>query len=148
MFANLTIQGPWLWVLAGIALMALEMLIPGAFLLWIGAAGVATGLTMLALGIGWQVGVLVFAVLAFAGVFLGRWIAARGGDDTEVANGLNHPAKRLMGRTLRLAEALDRGEGTVKVDDTLWKVRGPDLAAGAVVKVVAVEGATLVVTPA
>jgi inner membrane protein len=142
------LQGPWVWIFAGIVLMGLEMLIPGAFLIWIGAAGVATGVVMAASGIGWQVGVVVFAAFTVAGVLAGRWLAARGGDETAVVNGLNAPAKRLLGHTYRLDEPLARGEGRLKVGDTFWSVRGPDLAAGSLVKVVGVEGSTLVVDPA
>lgn len=138
-------QGPWIWVFAGIVLMGLEMIIPGAFLIWIGAAAVVTGAVMAATGIGWQVGVALFAVLAIAGVLAGRGLAARGGDETAVSGGLNAPASRLVGHTYRLDEPLTRGEGRLKVGDTFWSVRGPDLAAGSLVKVVGVEGSTLVV---
>jgi membrane protein implicated in regulation of membrane protease activity len=139
------LQGPWIWVFAGIVLMGLEMVVPGAFLFWIGAAAVATGAVMAASGIGWQAGVAVFAVFGIASVLAGRWLAARGGDETTIAGGLNAPALRLVGHTCRLDEPLMRGEGRLKVGDTFWSVRGPDLAAGSLVKVVGVEGATLVV---
>ncbi len=33
----------WVWLLGGLALCALETIVPGAFLIWIGAAGLLTG---------------------------------------------------------------------------------------------------------
>ena len=36
--------GPWSWIVAGVVLLALELVVPGGFLLWLGVAGIITGL--------------------------------------------------------------------------------------------------------
>ena len=40
------------------------------------------------------------------------------------------------------------GVGKVKVDDTRWKISGPDLKSGTKIKVVSVQGSVLVVEKA
>jgi membrane protein implicated in regulation of membrane protease activity len=36
--------GPWLWIIAGLILLGLELLAPGVLLIWFGLAALATGL--------------------------------------------------------------------------------------------------------
>ena len=55
--------GPWNWIVLGCILLALEIVIPGVFLLWIGIGALLTGaLTLQLWGMefwSWQVQVLV-----------------------------------------------------------------------------------------
>ena len=39
--------GPWAWIVAGLVLLALELIVPGGFLLWMGISGIITGLIVL-----------------------------------------------------------------------------------------------------
>jgi membrane protein implicated in regulation of membrane protease activity len=41
-----------------------------------------------------------------------------------------------------VAEAIINGLGKVRIEDTLWRVRGDDAVIGQQVKIVAIEGAT------
>ena len=41
--------GPWNWVVLGMALLSMEILVPGVFLLWIGIAALAIGALSLAI---------------------------------------------------------------------------------------------------
>jgi inner membrane protein len=56
---------------------------------------------------------------------------------------LNRPAAQIVGRVLVVAEAIDGGRGKVRVGDTLWPAEGPDLPAGAEVRVTAAKGTLL-----
>ena len=58
------------------------------------------------------------------------------------------PAEQLVGRVLLLAEAIEGGRGKVRVGDTLWLAEGPDVPAGAEVRVIAAKATELVVEPA
>jgi membrane protein implicated in regulation of membrane protease activity len=58
---------------------------------------------------------------------------------------LNRREAQVIGRTVRVVEAIAGGEGKVRVADSVWRARGPDCAAGSLVKVVAAEGNYLVV---
>ena len=35
--------GPWSWMVAGLVLLALELVVPGGFFLWLGISGLVTG---------------------------------------------------------------------------------------------------------
>lgn len=49
MFATLVDQwGPWSWLVLGLALLAVELVMPGMFMIWIGLGAIATGLLSLA----------------------------------------------------------------------------------------------------
>jgi hypothetical protein len=48
---------------------------------------------------------------------------------------------------MTLDEPIVDGRGSVKLDDTRWRVSGPDLPAGAHVVVSGVDGSTLEVSP-
>ena len=140
--------GPWSWVILGLVLMGLELVAPGAFLLWLGLAAVLTGLIDWVFGLSWQMAALVFAVLSVGAVFLGRAVTR---DRTEMQGNrpaLNRRAQSLVGHVFTLDSPIVGGSGRIRVDDSSWRIVGPDMAAGAAVRVLRVEGATLVVEAA
>lgn len=140
-----TDYGPWAWVILGVVLIGLELAAPGMFLLWIGLASLATGALDGLFDLSWQVAALIFAVLSVVFVVGGRLLM--GGREAAEGPGamLNRRGDALVGRAFTLAEPIAGGEGRIKVDDTYWRVTGPDLDAGRPVRVVRVDGATLVV---
>jgi membrane protein implicated in regulation of membrane protease activity len=138
---------PWIFVVGGVVLMALELLAPGAFMIWLGLAGVLTGLWLFVFPLGWEIALVIFAVLAVAFALVGRRLA--GGKTSDAGqDGLNERGRALVGRTFRLEEPIAERRGRVRVDDTVWRVEGPDAPAGAQVRVVGVEGTLLRVEPA
>lgn len=56
---------------------------------------------------------------------------------------LNCRAAQLIGRSFIVEEAIEGGRGKVRVGDTLWPVEGPELPAGAEVKVTAANATLL-----
>jgi hypothetical protein len=136
------------WVLAAL-LVVFEMIAPGAFLLWLGVAAALVGAVLLvAPGLDWGVQLLLFAVLAlvaFAGWRkYGRRIPDRPTDEPL----LNRRGSQYVGRLFTLDEPIVNGYGKIRVDDTTWKIVGPELAAGTRVKVVGVDGTILKVEAA
>lgn len=144
-FANL---GGWSWAILGLVLIGGEMLAPGVFLIWLGLAALITGAMVGIFGLGWQAACIVFAVLAIACVAAGRLLTRRKGEEPDAATGLNDRGRRLIGRVFRLEATMTGGEGRIRVDDSSWRVTGPELLAGSEVRVVRVDGATLVVEKA
>ena len=61
---------------------------------------------------------------------------------------LNKRADALVGRVFTLDRPIIDGAGTVRIDDTIWRVAGPDAPAGSRVKVVQADGASLTVAAA
>ena len=61
---------------------------------------------------------------------------------------LNRRTDALVGRVFTLEKPIVDGIGTVRIDDTVWRVRGPECPAGSRVKVVRSDGASLTVEAA
>ena len=137
--------GPWSWIILGLVLMGLELLAPGVFLIWLGLAAMLTGIVDWAFGLSWQTATLLFALLSVAAVLVGR-VVSRHRDEEEAGRPvLNRRGHSLVGRVFMLDTPIAGGEGRVRVDDSVWRITGPDAPAGASVRVVRVDGATLVV---
>ncbi|MCO5147100.1 MAG: NfeD family protein [Aquamicrobium sp.] len=144
--------GAWNWMILGTVLLALEILTPGVYLLWLGIAAILTGLLSFALWEAgfwvWQVQILVFLALSIVSVLVGRRaFPTTGTADTDQPL-LNQRELQLVGRTATLEEPIVEGRGRVRLGDTLWRVSGPDLPAGARVRVVTAGNGELGVEPA
>jgi inner membrane protein len=140
--------GGWSWVVLGLVLIGGEMLAPGAFLVWLGLAALVTGVVVEATGMAWQGAALVFAALCVVSVLAGRGLTRRKADEPDAATGLNDRGRQLVGKVFRLEATMLGGEGRIRVGDSSWRITGPELLAGAEVRVVRVDGATLVVEKA
>ncbi|MDJ1158320.1 NfeD family protein [Chelatococcus sp. SYSU_G07232] len=138
-------HGPWMWIVLGLALMGLELLAPGVFFLWLGLAAVVTGVLDALLDLSWQASALLFAVLAAASVGLGRILTRRRGEEGADQPFLNRRGAALVGETFTLDAPIEKGEGRLRVGDSVWRIVGPDCPAGATVRVLRIDGATLVV---
>ncbi len=147
----ITDLGPWSWIVLGAVLLALEIVVPGFFLLWIGIAAILTGTLSLQLWEtafwGWQVQVLVFLALSIAAALIGRRFFSSGrAEDTDQPL-LNQRDRQLVGRTATLEEDMREGRGRIRIGDTMWRVTGPNLPAGTRVRVVDAAGGDLTVEP-
>lgn len=136
--------GPWAWILLGLVLVGLELAAPGVFFLWLGLAAMLTGVLDWAFALSWQAAFLAFATLSVGFVMLGRLVGGRSDADTS-PNTLNRRGHELVGQVFTLEAPILDGSGRVRVDDSSWRVTGPDAPAGSSVRVVRVDGATLVV---
>jgi membrane protein implicated in regulation of membrane protease activity len=140
---------PAAWLLVGGALVAaIEILAPGAMLIWIGAALMATGLATLLLGLDAGGQALSFVLLLGAGVAIGLLLRKSNPPADRAAN---PPDAGLAGRTGRIDTVFEGGRGRVRLGDTHWSARsldGADLPAGLLVRVRHVEDGILVVEAA
>lgn len=139
--------GPWAWIIAGAVLLALELAVPGAFMMWLGLAAGLVGVISLVVDWSWQWQGVAFAVFALASVPLWRRFARKVEPQSE-APMLNRRTEALVGRTFTLEKPIVDGVGTVRIDDTIWRVQGPDAATGSKVRVTRADGANLSVEPA
>ena len=139
--------GPWAWIIAGAVLLALELAVPGAFMMWLGIAAALVGAISLAVDWSWQWQCVAFAAFAVASIPLFRRFALKIEPDSE-APMLNRRTDALIGRVFTLEKPIVDGVGTVRIDDTIWRVRGPECPAGSRVKVTRADGANLAVEPA
>jgi inner membrane protein len=145
MFSTL---GTWNWLVFGIILMALELVAPGVFLFWLGLAALLVGLLSFLIHPSWQAQILVFAAFSAAAAPLWRRVARSNSSVSKSNPFLNKRADALIGRVFTLEKPIIDGSGTVRIDDTIWRVAGPDTPAGNKVKIVQADGASLTVAAA
>ena len=133
----------WHWWIFGFALLGAEMVLPtGFFLIWIGAAALLVGtLAWLIPALSWDVQLLLFGALSVASFFV--WRRYRPAAFTSDQPTLNRRGHSYVGRTFTLGAPIADGVGKLHVDDSQWRITGPDAAAGAKVRVVAADGNTL-----
>jgi len=139
----------WVWLVVGIALMALEVVTPGFVLFFFGGAAVLVG-GLLSLGIDIPVWLefLLFSVLAVSLTLAFRGPLMR---RMQARQGLEPRVDRLEDETATPLATLDPGTtGQAELRGTVWKARneGPAvLPAGRPCRVVRVDGLTLVLAP-
>lgn len=139
-------NAPWAWIIAGAIMLALELVVPGGIMVWLGVAGLITGLLLFVQPIDWALQFLLFGVLSL--VLIAAWLRySRGREKPSDSPFLNRRAERFVGQELVLDEPIRDGFGRVALGDTTWRVSGPDLAAGRRVRIVGADGAVLKVEP-
>lgn len=136
------------WAAIALLLFAAEALAPGAFMLWLGFAAVAVFLAVLLVpGIPVLAQAAAFIVLSFISIQVYRkWFRGRERQSDQPA--LNRRTAALVGRVVRLDHGIVQGRGRVQIADAFWDVSGPELPAGAPVRITGAEGMTLLVEPA
>lgn len=137
--------GPWTWFVAAGVLLLLELLSPGVFFIWLGIAAALTGIADTLQDLPWQGELLLFALLSVIAVVAGRRFYK--GPAMEPADNpyLNRRQLGYVGRSFTLRQPIADGRGKLTIEDTVWEIEGPDMAAGTRVKVTAVKDMTLVV---
>lgn len=137
---------PWGWLSIAAIAAGLEILLPGAFMIWLAAAALATAIvTMLfTLGAAWQMG--AFAVFAFLAV-LGSLQLKRRHPIASDDPALNRRGARLTEEYVTVVVAVAGGEGRVRLGDTVWTAQGPDAPVGARLVITGLSGNTLHVAP-
>jgi inner membrane protein len=138
------IEPGWLWLIGGVLLLILEVIAPGFFLVFIGAAAMATGLFTVLFNLGLAPQLALFALYAVIAVLFGRrFYANRAVDSTDPL--LNDRVGRLVGKTVTVVAAVDEHAGRVRVGDSEWSARGGPAAVGERVRITGVEGNCLTV---
>ena len=135
------------WIFAGL-LLILELTAPAFFFLWLGMAAVATGLLLLVFpAISLESQLVLFAVLSVVAVLAWRKYREARPLETDQPN-LNRRGMQYVGRTFTLEQPIKNGVGKIAVDDSTWRVNGPDLPAGTQVRVEGVDGVVFIVAEA
>jgi membrane protein implicated in regulation of membrane protease activity len=144
MFDNL--EPGWLWAIGGLILLIAEIIAPGFFLVFVGAAAIATGLFTILFDLGLAPQLVLFVLYTALAVMIGkRWYAEP--HDGDQRHAINEPAKRLIGRSVTAVTDVDDHGGRVRVGDGEWNARGGPAAPGERVTVTSVEGNCLIVEP-
>jgi membrane protein implicated in regulation of membrane protease activity len=135
-------NAPWSWIIAGLVLLALELVLPGGYLLWMGIAGILTGILVLFQPLDWPVQWLIFGVLSLVSILIWVRVTRRRGAQTDRPL-LNQRAEHFIGHEAVLDQPIAGGFGRLALGDTIWRIAGPDLPAGQRVRIVGAEGPVL-----
>lgn len=132
------------WILAGL-LLILELTAPAFFFLWLAIAAAAVGLILLVFpSLGIETQLVLFAIASIVSVIAWRKYRETRPITTDQPN-LNRRGHQYIGRVFSLTHPIDNGVGKVTVDDSTWKIKGPDLPAGTHIKITGVDGVVFTV---
>lgn len=137
----------WIWIAIGLILAALEMLVPGVYLIWLAVAAVITGVLTLGLDLSLPSQIISFVSISLIAAFSARRFLR----DSPIVSSdplLNQRGSRLVGEMAIVSQPIENGSGRIKLGDSEWLARGPDMAAGARVRITGSDGTTLFVEPA
>ncbi|KQN04166.1 NfeD family protein [Sphingomonas sp. Leaf25] len=131
-----------------VALGVAELAVPGVFLVFVALAAAITGLLALLFPpLTLPAELVVFGAWSVVTVLVGRrWYADYPVDSADPL--LNDRAARLIGQEVVVIEPIAGGTGRVRVGDSDWIARGPDLPIGTRVRIVGVSGSVLNVAAA
>jgi len=133
-------------MLAGL-LLILELTAPAFFFLWLAIAAGAVGLILMAFpAMPLETQLVVFSIASIVSVFAWRKYRESRPIQSDQPN-LNRRGHQYIGRVFTLSDPISNGEGKVTVDDSTWRVKGPDLPAGTSIKVIDVDGVIFMVEP-
>ena len=135
----------WHWIgLAGI-LFIIEILTGTGFLLWLGISATLTGVVLLVFSsIAITTQLLIFAALSIL-IALGWKQYLHYYPIRTDRPRLNKRAEQYIDREFTLETSIINGQGTVRVDDTIWQVRcNEKLTAGSSIRIIGAEGVILI----
>lgn len=141
----------WLWFGIAATLIIMEILFSTSFfLLCLGIAAFGTGsIVWLVPQMNWQTQILLFAIGSILSVTLWKRYLKKHPHRLRASDkpNLNRRAEQYVGRTFTLSEPIINGRGKIQVDDSTWRVEGPDLPVGTQVLVIGVDSVTLKIQP-
>lgn len=135
----------WYWFVIGTVLIVLEVFVFGAVLLWLGIAAILMGIiTIWWPGVPWQTQLWVYMIIAAVTLALGLWMRKKfmGKPREQLVNVRMH---KFAGERGILDTPIVAGRGSMKMGDTVWPVKGPDMPAGTVVVVTGFDGTNLTI---
>lgn len=142
--ALLDLDAGILWLIAALLLAIAEIVAPGVFLIWLGAAAAVAGVLTLAFGLPLMAQMLAFAVAAVVAVYAARrWFQRNPVASPDPL--LNDRAARLVGTLVTVVEPITPDRGRVRVGDGAWNAAGADAVPGETVRVTGARGTTLLV---
>ena len=136
----------WVWMVLGLVLAALELVVPGVYLIWLAVAALVTGLLTFAFDLSLPMQVIDFVFLSLIAAYSARRLLR----DRPIESSdplLNRRMDRMVGQTGVVTIAIEHGSGRVHVGDSDWIASGPDIASGERVRIIGSEGGTLKVEP-
>jgi len=137
----------WNWWVFALVLIIVEVLVAGTFFLWMGISAGIVGLVLYLIpGLDWQIQLSLFATFSVISIIISRlWLAKHA--RAEPPSTLNRRGSQYIGRQFTLSEPIVNGIGRLNVDDTIWRISGPEMETGSQITVEGMDGTILKVKP-
>lgn len=137
----------WNWWVFALVLIIVEVLVAGTFFLWMSISAGIVGLVLYLIpGLDWQIQLSLFATFSVISIIISRlWLAKHA--RAEPPSTLNRRGSQYIGRQFTLSEPIVNGIGRLNVDDTIWRISGPDMETGSQITVEGMDGTILKVKP-
>ncbi|EGU40014.1 NfeD family protein [Vibrio scophthalmi] len=136
----------WHWLALGLALLAAELLGAAGYLLWLGISALLVGLLLSLLPLSWQLQWVSFGAFALVTTWLWWRRQLKQDQESDESRTLNQKEKQLIGQVITLEDAIPAGKSRIRVADTTWSAYcEQSLPAGTVVKVIGIDGITLII---
>lgn len=133
----------WYWLVAGVVLVAAEVVLSGVYLLWLGLGALTVGLFTAAwpdapTWLQW----LILAVAMLGWVVVGvRWQRRSRASQPDI---LNTGLSAYVGARAQVSERFMNGRGRIRLNDSYYSATATqDLEQGTAVVILAVEGAEM-----
>lgn len=141
------LDAAWVWAAVGLLLAALEMIVPGVYLIWLAVAALITAILTYTLDLSIAMQVIDFVFLSLIAVFSAKRFLR---DKPIISSDplLNNKGGRLTGEIAVVTDPIEHGSGRVHLGDSEWIARGADAKRGERVRVTGTDGAILLVEPA
>lgn len=135
----------WHWWILAVALVIIEILLPSFFALWLAIAAALTGLIFLVFpALSWEWQLLLFALFSVVSIIGWRRYYQQHPIKTDEPL-LNRRGEGYIGRELTLSQPIVDGIGKIRLDDSTWKVQGPDCAAGTKIRIISLNNVVFTV---
>ena len=130
------------WILSGLFLL-LEVFVSGFFFVWLAVSAAIVGAVMMFLpDISWKTQLVTFTILSVSSIAFFRLYQKTYPAKTDQPE-LNRRSRQYIGRTFTLQQPIVDGVGSLRVDDTIWRIMGKDMPSGHKITVVDVDGVLL-----
>lgn len=137
----------WHWWIVAVVLVIIEILAPSFFALWMAIAAFLTGLALLLMPqLAWEYQLLMFAVLSVFSIVMWRRYYLKNPIQSDQPN-LNRRGEQYIGRLVTLQVPIVDGVGKIKLDDSTWKITGPECPAGTKVRITGLNNVIFSVEP-
>jgi membrane protein implicated in regulation of membrane protease activity len=143
---SLAVHLAWGWAVAAVLVALLELFVPGFYLIWFACAAGITAVLTFAFDWSLSAQLTAFIIASLGSCVVGYYVYRGLTTPLRDSETINRRDLDLVGTTGIAAEVFVNGRGRVRIADTVWLAESSDeIAAGAGVRIVAVNGTTLVV---
>jgi len=137
----------WHWLCLAIALLCIDAIATGGFLLGAAIAALALWITKLTIvDISWQWQLALFSILTLIFSVLYNKLFKKFNETSDAKN-INNRAAQMVGKSITLTKDLPIGQSKLQIGDTFWKIHTSEaFSAGDRVSVSDYKGMDLVIS--